>query len=103
MVIVIYTNKQQITFSSNDACLYCICSIRHKNPCLTYKFWEVRQPATAFVVKFSKPGADDPWYNVCVWVVNMHVYCMLVVSVYSIFSIQSVCMFLYSKSKICNV
>ena len=64
MVIVIYTNKQQITFSSNDACLYCICSIRHKNPCLTYKFWEVRQPGNAFVVKFSKPGADDPWYNV---------------------------------------
>ena len=42
------------------------------------------------MVKFSKPGADDPWYNVCVWVATMHVYCMVVVSAYGIFSILRV-------------
>ena len=55
----------------------CIHSGRHKNPCLTYKFWEAGQPGRNFVVKFSKPGADDPWYNVrtyvCVWALNMHI------------------------------
>ena len=36
------------------------------DPCLTYKFWESRQPDRAFVVKVSNPGTDDPWYNVSV-------------------------------------
>ena len=53
---------------------------RHKNPCLTYKFWEVSQPGRAFVVKFSKPGADDPWYNVRMYVPAMGIPVQVVLS-----------------------
>ena len=65
-------------------------SFRHKNPCLTYKFWDVRQPGRAFVVKFSKPGADDPWYNVCVYVPAMGISVQVVLSLAVIQYVDSV-------------
>ena len=65
-------------------------SFRHKNPCLTYKFWEVSQPRRAFVVKFSKPWTDDPWYNVRMYVPAIGLSVQVVLSLAVIQYVHSV-------------
>ena len=76
----------------------CIYSGRHKNPRLTYKFWETGQPGRTFVVKFSKPGSNDPWHNVRTYVL-VHLTCILLT--YNCLDALNVCKCKYACEQGC--